>query len=91
MRKPALSMPVIPQPMAPYMVTPERHAIEWKAAVSIEEAAEALSLGRNNLLSLIKEGRLGVVRVGGRVLVPRDEIHSFLNRETSHDVSRDPS
>lgn len=54
-----------------------------KLAYTVEEAAEALSLGRTNTFALIKEGRLQVVRIGKRVLVPVFELQAFLQREAS--------
>jgi len=54
-----------------------------KLAYSVEEAAEALSLGRTKTFALIKEGRLRVIRLGKRVVVPVTELQDFLRRETN--------
>lgn len=40
----------------------------------------ALSLGRTTVWSLIKGGDLVAVKIGRRVLVPRDELERFVAR-----------
>ena len=52
-----------------------------KISYSIAEACEALSLGRTTVYSLIKLGRLRVVRIGNRTLVPVDALRSLLETE----------
>ena len=54
---------------------------------SPEEAALSLGLGRTNTYALIKEGKLGVVRLGKKIIVPVAEIVAFLERE----MTRDPA
>jgi excisionase family DNA binding protein len=49
-------------------------------AFSVEDAARALGIGRTITFRLIKEGKLAVVRVGRRTLVPVQEVEAFLNR-----------
>ena len=49
-----------------------------KLAYSVAEAAEALSLSKNVVRELVSEGRIRVVRVGRRVLVPRWALDEFL-------------
>lgn len=46
---------------------------------TLEEAANALTLGRSTVWKLVRQGRLRVVRVGKRVLVPKKEIDRLLN------------
>lgn len=48
--------------------------------LSIEETMTALSLGRTTVWSLIKGGDLVAVKIGRRVLVPRDELERFVAR-----------
>jgi excisionase family DNA binding protein len=48
---------------------------------SPEEAALSLGLGRTSTFALIKDGKLGVVRLGRKIIVPVAEIRAFLERE----------
>jgi len=54
-----------------------------KLAYTIEEASEALNMGKSMTFSLINEGRLRVVRLGRKILVPVTECQAFLEREIS--------
>jgi excisionase family DNA binding protein len=45
---------------------------------SISEAAEAIGVGRNSAYELVRRGELRSVRVGRRVLIPRDVVREFL-------------
>ena len=54
-----------------------------KISYSIAEACEALSLGRTTIFSLIKQGRLRVVHIGNRTLVPADALHALINAEAA--------
>ena len=49
-----------------------------KLAYTLGEAAEALTLGRSTVWKLVKAGKLRVVRVGSRALVPVKELQRFL-------------
>ena len=49
-----------------------------KLAYSISEAIDATSLRRTKLYSLIKDGDLEVVRIGGRTLIPADSLRSLI-------------
>lgn len=50
-----------------------------KLAYSIREACAASSLGRTTLYAHIAAGRLRVVRVGGRTLIPAEELQAFIS------------
>lgn len=50
----------------------------YKLAYSIKEAVDATSLRRTKLYSLIKEGDLEVVRVGGRTLIPAASLRALI-------------
>ena len=47
-------------------------------AYSINEAAEALSLGRTSIYVLINEGRLATVKLGRRTLVKVSSIKALI-------------
>jgi excisionase family DNA binding protein len=51
-----------------------------RLAVSVEEAAEMLSLGRSSIFMLLKEGQLKSVKAGKRRLIPIVELEAFLAR-----------
>ncbi len=46
--------------------------------VPVNEAAELLGLGRTRTWMLAREGRLRVVRIGRRTLIPREELERFV-------------
>jgi len=45
-----------------------------RMAFRIADACTALGIGRTSLYELVKAGELKVIRIAGRVLVPRSEI-----------------
>lgn len=47
-------------------------------AYSIKEASRATSLGRTRLYQLIAAGRLEVVKIGNRTLIPAHALHKLL-------------
>jgi excisionase family DNA binding protein len=47
---------------------------------SVEDAAEALSMGRTSVFALIRDGRLQAVKVGKRRLIPVSELEAFAVR-----------
>jgi excisionase family DNA binding protein len=47
-------------------------------AISIAEAADRLGVSKSYLYQLAKEGRLPVVRLGRRVLVPVESLQGLL-------------
>lgn len=50
-----------------------------KLAYSIKEACRATSLSRTTIYSHIASGRLHVVRIGGRTVIPVQNLMSFLS------------
>jgi excisionase family DNA binding protein len=49
-----------------------------KIAYSIEEACKASSLGRTTLYGHIAAGRLRVTHVGGRTIIPAENLRAFI-------------
>lgn len=52
-----------------------------KLGYSIREACQASSLGRTTLYTHIAAGRLRVTRVGGRTIIPAENLHAFIAGE----------
>lgn len=52
-----------------------------KLAYSIREVCEATSLSRTTVYSHISSGRLKVIRIGGRVIVPAENLLRLINGE----------
>lgn len=50
-----------------------------KLAYSIREACNASSLGRTTIYAHIAAGRLKVVRVGGRTVIPAESLLALLS------------
>jgi len=50
-----------------------------KLAYSIKEACKATSLSRTTIYSHVAAGRLRVVRIGGRTIVPAESLRAFLS------------
>ncbi|HEY8616299.1 helix-turn-helix domain-containing protein [Phenylobacterium sp.] len=48
-------------------------------AYSVKDAAAVSGIGRSTLYKLMKDGRLTVVRVGSRTLIPRQAIEALLS------------
>lgn len=57
-----------------------------KLAYSVREACAATTLGKTTLYSHIASGRLRVVRVGGRTLIPAESLHGLLDGVTREAV-----
>lgn len=51
-----------------------------KLAYRVEEAAELISLGRTKVVALVSTGELPSIKVGGRRLIPRQDLQAFINR-----------
>ena len=48
-------------------------------AVSINDAAKALSIGRTTVYKLINEGRLETMKIGRRQLIKSASLHNLAN------------
>lgn len=51
---------------------------EMKIALSIEEAADYTSIGRNTLRNLVEWEKLPVLKVGRKVLIKSDILEKFM-------------
>jgi len=57
--------------------------MEERYLVSIERAAEALSIGRSKTYQLINDGKLLTVTIGRRRLVRADSVRAIANGEAA--------
>jgi excisionase family DNA binding protein len=57
-----------------------------KLGYSIREACQASSLGRTTIYSHISAGRLRVVRVGRRTIIPAEALHALIAGEARNDA-----
>jgi excisionase family DNA binding protein len=60
-------------------VEPER------LTLTVEEAASLLGISRNLAYELVAEGQIPSIRLGRRVLVPRQALHRMLDRAAPAD------
>lgn len=49
-----------------------------KKTLSVEQMAEELGISRGSAYALVREGKVPVIRVGRRYLVPRQAFERFL-------------
>ena len=59
---------------------------EMKIALSIEEAADYTSSGRNTLRDLVKWKKLPVLQVGRKVLIKTDILEQFMEANEGRDL-----
>jgi excisionase family DNA binding protein len=52
-------------------------------AYSIDEACRVSSIGRTNLYSMIRDGRLKANKVGKRTLIPADSLRALISGEAA--------
>ena len=60
----------------------------YSLAISIREAAKAISVGRTKLYAHINAGEISTVKLAGRNLVLVSSLESFVKRNT-HNMSSD--
>lgn len=53
-----------------------------KLTYTVNEATEALGIGRTTLYELINAGKLAVVKIGSRTIIRRKDLDAFLDRHT---------
>lgn len=52
-----------------------------RRAISVEEAAIQLGIGRSLAYQLVGEGKLRCVRAGNRILIPISALDEFLSKQ----------
>jgi excisionase family DNA binding protein len=55
-------------------------------ATSVSEAAKIIGIGRNSCYALVARGELSAVRIGRRVVIPRQAIEQLLATNSASDV-----
>jgi len=56
-------------------------ALMQPIALSINDTAKALSLGRTSIYALIREGRLETIKLGRRTLIKAASVHRLMGAE----------
>jgi len=56
-----------------------------KLLVTVEEAAQLLSINRSTVYDLIGRGHLPSVKIGRRRLISRQSLVDFINRSENHE------
>jgi len=56
-----------------------RKALEGRLAISINEFAACVGIGRNTVRNLLAAGDLKAKRIGTRVIIPMEEVERFLD------------
>jgi excisionase family DNA binding protein len=60
-----------------------------RLAYSVEDAAHLLSLSRSQLYAFLKDGLIVGKKLGGRTVIPRDELERFLVEAPSYTLAGD--
>jgi excisionase family DNA binding protein len=84
--KPLVFIAVGPLIRGGAVMRPETNHLS-KLAYSIAEACEASSLGRTTIYSHIAAGRLRVRRVGGRTIIPAENLRAFITGNSNEEAS----
>jgi excisionase family DNA binding protein len=59
-----------------------------KLGYSIREACQASSLGRTTIYNHIAAGRLRVTRVGGRTIIPAENLRALITGDVAADTAK---
>jgi excisionase family DNA binding protein len=59
-----------------------------KLGYSIREACQASSLGRTTIYNHIAAGRLRVTRVGGRTIIPAENLRALIAGDEATDTAK---
>ncbi len=65
------------------MAVTETKTPPTRLAYGVDEAAEAMSVGRSTVWRWIHDKRVRTVKLGGRTLIPREELIRLLNPEAA--------
>lgn len=82
-RKASARLPALPRPSGkrPDRSPPRSNARTVEAVLlTVEQAADALGLGRTNLYKLLENGTLRSVKIGRARRIPIDAIHEFVHQ-----------
>lgn len=63
---------------------------EVPLALTVEEAATILKIGRNGCYALVASGQLSVVRLGRRIVVPRQALEQLLRTSGTPEIKLMP-
>lgn len=53
-------------------------AAAGKLAYRVDEACAALGIGRSSIYQLVKSGKLKLIKIAGRSLIPRSELERLI-------------
>ena len=53
----------------------------YNDVLSIKDLYEILPVGKNKVYNLVNDGTIKSIRVGGRIIIPKTNLISFLNSE----------
>lgn len=53
----------------------------YNDVLSINDLYEILTLGKNKIYNLVNDGTIKSIRIGGRIIIPKTNLISFLNSE----------
>lgn len=51
--------------------------------LTVNQAATALGVGRQSVLNLVRSNALRHVRIGRKIIIPRDSVSEFLERASA--------
>lgn len=57
-----------------------------RLAFTIVEAAQSIGIGHTRMGDLVRAGRIGIVRIGKRIIIPRESLQQFLADNTDWPV-----
>lgn len=52
--------------------------------LTVPEAAKLLRIGKNQAYELVKNGRLGVIKLGKKIIVPKPSLVDFCRNEKNY-------
>jgi len=57
-----------------------------KEVMTVDEMRAVLGIGRNKAYDLIREGDVGCVRAGKKILIPRAAVENFLKKALVNEI-----